>query len=81
MDILVNTQTVWKDGYDTGRKSAGEEIEKLVIRNEALVALLIQHRCNVDGRMTVGECIAAKQCGCSCGLLILKPSNDDGRSR
>ena len=48
------------------------ENERMATRIGALDALLVQHRCNVDGRSTVGECVRAGQCGCSAGLLVDK---------
>jgi hypothetical protein len=42
-------------------------------RSASLIALLRQHRCSVDGRLYVGECIDRGTCGCSCGLLAAPP--------
>ena len=37
---------------------------------ETLRDLLRQHRCNADGAMSVGECVDARRCGCTCGLKL-----------
>lgn len=42
-----------------------------------LADLLRLHRCNSDGRQSVGECVDQGQCGCSCGLL-LRPATEKG---
>jgi len=39
-------------------------------RIRTLGALLRLHRCNSDGNRSVGECVDAGACGCSCGLLL-----------
>jgi hypothetical protein len=43
---------------------------RIAMRNEALQGILEVHRCNGRPEMTVGECIKADLCKCSCGLLI-----------
>ena len=35
-----------------------------------LRALLRLHRCNSEGDMSVGECVDANRCACSCGLKV-----------
>jgi hypothetical protein len=45
-------------------------IADMQARIDALGALLELHRCNVDASRSVGQCIKAGACGCSCGLLV-----------
>lgn len=43
-------------------------------RAEALCAVLRLHRCNSDGRRSVGECVESCICCCSCGILLERPA-------
>lgn len=47
-----------------------EDNQKLRSRIASLGALLRIHVCNADGSRSVGACIDAGYCGCSCGLLL-----------
>lgn len=46
-------------------------------RVEMLIDLLRQHHCNADGAMSVGECIDAKRCACSCALFAVHECSHD----
>lgn len=53
------------------RKSPLEKMAReTVLRNEALQALLLIHRCNSRPGITVGECVKDGLCRCSCELFV-----------
>lgn len=47
-------------------RASADEIERLRLRNAALVEVVREGKCPADDRCTVAEC---QQCGCSLGIL------------
>lgn len=49
---------------------ATARISNLEAKIGTLGSLLRQHRCNADGIMSVGECVDACRCSCTCGMVL-----------
>lgn len=72
-DYLVNGGDELAASLEHALGLLGAEVEdnqKLRSRIASLGALLRIHLCNADGSRSVGACIDAGYCGCSCGLLL-----------
>ena len=71
MTATSTSGTVEHDDYP-GRllMEARAEIERLRLRIATLVEALREHSCPADYRYTIAGCVAAKNCGCTDGLLV-----------
>lgn len=65
------------DVHPQANLSMARRVHAEIARLAVLTDLLRLHRCNSDGRQSVGECVDQGQCGCSCGLL-LRPATEKG---